>query len=315
MDTCEPHTLIWISPVVPQTQLEGLYHWINLHLTDSGLLPLTSFSKIRTRLVSEPKEALRLELDIRTPGDPDAVLRFKELVWMELFAGSFPLERPYALSLREETVGRSPFKLACFDMDSTLINEEVIDEIARTRGLYEEVATITERAMQGGLDFSQSLRERVALFRGMPKAAAEGIIPLLSVSPGGEKLLDYFRFKGIHTAVVSGGFEFILKHFQKKLFLDQVYGNVLETDDDECFTGKVEDPVVDATYKQKLVHRMKENYGASRSETIVIGDGANDLQMMKEAGISVSFCGKPKLTAAVNTWILDRNLLWIKVLL
>lgn len=315
MDTREPHTLIWISPVIPQTQLEGLYHWINLHLTDSGLLPLTSFSKIRTRILSEPKEALRLEIDIRSPGDPDAVLRFKELVWMELFAGTFPLERPYALSLREESVGRNPFKLICFDMDSTLIDEEVIDEIARTRGLYEEVAAITERAMQGGPEFSQSLKERVALFRGIPKAAAEGIIPSLNVSPGGEKLLDYFRFKGVSTAVVSGGFEFILKHFQKKLFLDQVYGNALETDDEDCFTGKVEDPIVDAVYKQKLVQRMRENYGASRSETIVVGDGANDIQMMKEAGISVSFCGKPKLTAAVNTWILDRNLFWIKGLL
>jgi phosphoserine phosphatase SerB len=301
--------------VVPQTQLEGLYHWLNLHLTDAGLLPLTSFSKIRTRILSEPREALRLELDIRTAGDPDAVLRFKELVWMELFAGSFPLERPYALSLREESIGLAPKKLACFDMDSTLINEEVIDEIARTQGLYDQVSAITERAMEGGLDFSQSLKERVALFRGMSKAAAEGIIPGLTVSPGGEKLLDHLRFKGVTTAVVSGGFEFILKHFQKSLFLDQVYGNVLETDDEERFTGKVEDPIVDATYKQKLVHRMRENYRASRAETIVVGDGANDIKMMEEAGISVSFCGKPKLTASVNTWILDRNLLWIKALL
>jgi phosphoserine phosphatase len=106
-----------------------------------------------------------------------------------------------------------------------------------------------------------------------------------------------------------------LKHFQKRLFLDQVYGNVLETDDEDCFTGKVEDPIVDAAYKQKLVQRMRENYRAERSETIVVGDGANDLLMMTEAGISVSFCGKPKLTAAVNTWILDRNLFWIKGLL
>jgi phosphoserine phosphatase SerB len=311
----EPFTLIWISPVVPQKNLEGLYHWLNLHLTDAGLLPLTSFSKIRTRFVAEPKDALRLELDVRSPAGRDSVLRFREHVWMELLGGTYTLDLPYAISLREDSVGAATKKLICFDMDSTLINEEVIDEIARTQGLYEQVAAITEKAMQGGLDFSASLRERVALFRGMPKSAAESIIPSLQVSPGGEKLLGDLRFKGLNTAVVSGGFEFILKHFERSLFLDQVYGNVLETDDDDRFTGVVHEPIVDAAYKQKLVRQLKTNFKATREETIVVGDGANDILMMKEAGISVSFCGKPKLTAAVNTWVLDRNLLWLKELL
>ena len=117
------------------------------------------------------------------------------------------------------------------------------------------------------------------------------------------------------TAVLSGGFEFILKHFQKQLFLDQVYGNVLATDEDECFTGEVEEPVVDAEYKQKLVERLKVNYRMKASETVVIGDGANDLLMMREAGTSISFCGKAKLSAQVNSLILDRNLLWIKALI
>ena len=301
--------------MIPQKELEGLFHWLNLHLTEAGLRPLSSFSAIRTQFLSEPSESLRFDIDVIPASDESALPRFKEHLWMELFAGSLPVSPPLALSLRPVRVTSATKKLFCFDMDSTLINEEVIDEIARTQGLYEEVAAITDRAMQGGLDFSASLRERVALFRGMPKGTAESIIPSLNVSPGGEKFLDHLRFKGAFTAVVSGGFEFILKHFQKQLFLDQVYGNVLETDDEDRFTGRVEDPIVDAAYKQKLVRQMKINYGATREETVVVGDGANDLLMMQEAGLSVSFCGKPKLTAAVNTWILDRNLLWLKGLL
>jgi phosphoserine phosphatase len=200
-------------------------------------------------------------------------------------------------------------------MDSTLINQEVIDEIARSAGFFEEVSTLTEQAMQGRLDFTQSLKARVALFKGMPKAKAEAILPSLTVSPGGEALLLFLRSLGIRTAVVSGGFEFILRHFQKTLFLDHVYGNVLDMDDEETLTGGVEEPVVDATYKQKLLARMRENYGFSKEETVAIGDGANDILMMNEAGISVSFCGKPRLSAHANTLILDRNLLWLKSLI
>jgi phosphoserine phosphatase SerB len=311
----ENYKLIWISPVISQHELEGLFHWVNLHLTELGLMPLASFSKIKTHFLSEPKEALKLEFELRPLGRPHSIELLKEAVWSEVFAGSHPGPAPFAISLQSLTLALTPKKLICFDMDSTLINEEVIDEIARTSDLYEKVSHITERAMQGELDFKASLRERVRLFQGMPKAQAEAIIPMLSVSPGGEKLLGHFRFQNIKTAVVSGGFEFILKHFQKQLFLDQVFGNVLTTDDDEKFTGAVEDPIVDAEYKQKLVRQMKTNYGATAEETIVVGDGANDILMMQEAGMSVSFCGKPKLSAATNSYILDRNLLWIKALI
>jgi phosphoserine phosphatase SerB len=311
----ESHTLIWITPVISQHELEGLYHWINLHLTELGLMPITSFSKIKTDFLFEPQEALKLQFEIRALSRPNSLELFKEALWSEIFAESQPAPRPFAISLQPDRVLKKPKKLACFDMDSTLINEEVIDEIARTSGFHERVSEITERAMKGELDFKASLRERVSLFQGMPKSQAESIIPSLHVSPGGEALLGHFRFNEIKTAVVSGGFEFILKHFQKQLFLDQVYGNVLETDDHEFFTGKVEDPIVDAEYKKKLVRQLKVNYSFDSEETIVVGDGANDMLMMSEAGLSVSFCGKPRLTAVTNTFILDRNLLWLRALI
>ena len=311
----ESHFLIWISPIIPQHELEGLYHWVNVNLFDSGLLPLSSFSKIKTSMVFEPEEALRLQFQIENPGTPYAVERFKESLWSELFAGSQPGPTPFAVSLQAARLQSTPKKLACFDMDSTLINQEVIDEIAREAGFFEEVSSITEQAMQGKLDFAQSLKARVSLFRGMEKHKASSIIPSLTVSPGGEKLLAHFRSLGLKTAVVSGGFEFILRHFEKSLFLDHVFGNSLTTDQDDRLTGEVEEPIVDATYKQTLVRQMKSNYGFTTDETITVGDGANDIPMMGEAGLQVSFCGKPRLSAHANTLILQRNLFWLKSLI
>jgi phosphoserine phosphatase SerB len=307
----ETYELIWISPILSQAETEGVFHWVNMHLTDARLKPLISFSKIKVEFLTEPKEALKLSFQVTSVGVEHSIELFKEAIWSEVLAKLHPAQTPYLVSLQPITTLHAHKKLVCFDMDSTLINEEVIDEIARTAGVYEKVSEITEAAMQGKLDFKTSLRERVKLFKGMPKAQAESIIQNLSVSPGAEKLLTNFRFRGTRTAVVSGGFEFILKHFQKQLFLDHVYGNHLITDDDENFTGMVDDPIVDAGYKRKLVSQMKENYHASAAETVVVGDGANDIPMMGVAGVSVSFCGKPKLAAHVNTLIFDRNLMWL----
>jgi phosphoserine phosphatase len=196
-------------------------------------------------------------------------------------------------------------------MDSTLINEEVIDEIARNAGFYDKVAEITEAAMQGKLDFKASLKERVKLLKGMKKDEVESILSRLSFSPGAENLLADFRKRGLKTAVVSGGFAIILDHFKTKLFLDHAHGNMLALDPENKLTGDVLDPVVDAEHKRHLVSEMKKTYGASTLETITVGDGANDIPMMSEAGVSVSFCGKPRLNAHVNTLILHRNLEWM----
>ncbi|MBC7397497.1 MAG: phosphoserine phosphatase SerB [Bdellovibrionales bacterium] len=308
----ENYKLIWISPLMPQQLLEGLFQWVNLYLTQLHLKPLVSFSKVKVSIITEPSEALKIEFDVINLGAPHSVDLLREAIWSEVLAQSQPVPNPYALALLPLSVYETRKRLICFDMDSTLINEEVIDEIARTAGLYERVSEITEAAMQGKYDFTASLRERVKLFYGMPKSQAADIINHLSVSAGGSELLFHARSCGMKTAVVSGGFEFILKHFQKQLFLDQVYGNVLTTDDEERFTGEVEDPIVDAEYKQKLVARLKSNYRVNTAETVVVGDGANDILMMTEAGISVSFCGKTKLSAQTNTLVTDRNLMWIK---
>lgn len=238
----------------------------------------------------------------RLPFDHEAkVAAFKQKIWSDL--SSFQ-----AVSFQSEAVHLSQKKLCVFDMDSTVINQEVIDEIARLFGLYEQVSEITEAAMQGKLDFAESLRRRCKLFAGFPEERLKEILPRLSLSRGAKELITHFHQSGIKTAIVSGGFQFVLKHFQEQLGINQVHGHTLEMTPDHRFQGTVIEPIIDANRKRELTAKMKLEYQATTEETIVVGDGANDIEMMKEAGISVSFCGKPKLMEAANTLILERDL-------
>ncbi len=226
---------------------------------------------------------------------------FKEKIWSDL--SSYQV-----VSFQTEATHLAQKKLCVFDMDSTLINQEVIDEIARLFGFYDQVAKITEAAMQGRLEFNQALRERCKLFTGMPESRLQEILPKLSLSRGAKELIPFLHSLGTKTAIVSGGFEFVLKYFQQQLKIDQIHAHQLELDSNQNFLGSVKEPVIDAQQKRILVAGMKQEYGCNFDQTITVGDGANDIEMMKEAGISVSFCGKPKLMAAANTLILDRNL-------
>jgi phosphoserine phosphatase SerB len=305
--------LKWMSPVISQREIEVLFAWLNQHLIEVQANPMSGISQVGVMPVIEINlEAILLQFKMLL--SPAQAEHLRESVWTELFAQITPGEFPLAVSLQSETVSRMRKTLFVFDMDSTVINQEVIDELARTLGRYAEVAAITEKTMQGKLDFQASLRERCQLLKGMTTYQAANIIPNLTVSPGGEQLFQWLRSQQIKTAIVSGGFEFVLKHFQKQLHVDQVYAHRLVSDDDETFTGEIEAPLIDANYKKVLAAQLKTNYRASADETVIVGDGANDIAMMSEAGISVSFCGKPKLAAVTNTLIFDRNLLWLKYL-
>lgn len=229
------------------------------------------------------------------------VIAFKEKIWSDL-------SQYQAVSFQTEATHLAQKKLCVFDMDSTVINQEVIDEIARLFGMYDQVSRITEEAMQGKLDFTQSLRARCKLFTGMPESRLHEILPKLSLSRGAKQLIGHLKSHNLKTAIVSGGFEFVLKHFQAQLGIDQVHGHTLEMDSAGNFLGTVRDPIIDASGKRALVAQMKKEYGATKEQTITVGDGANDIEMMGEAGISVAFCAKPKLVAAANTWIGERDL-------
>ena len=185
------------------------------------------------------------------------------------------------------------FKLVAMDMDSTLITIECIDEIADMQGLKPQVAEITEAAMRGELDFADSLKRRVALLEGLDASALERVYDeRLQISMGGETMLAAVKAAGLKTLLVSGGFTFFTERLQQRLGLDFIHANQLEIVDGKL-TGRVVGGVVDAEEKQRTVERICAQLGVRADQAIVMGDGANDLKMMKVAGLSVAFRAKP----------------------
>lgn len=192
------------------------------------------------------------------------------------------------------------FKLLAMDMDSTLITIECIDEIADMQGLKPQVAEITEAAMRGEIQFRESLVRRVALLKGLDASALARVYnERLALSPGAEKMLAAVKAAGIKTLLVSGGFTYFTDRMKERLRLDMSHANQLEIEDGKL-TGKVLGDIVDATEKRKTVERACVQLGCLPSETIVMGDGANDLEMMDIAGLSVAFRAKPVVRAQAD---------------
>jgi phosphoserine phosphatase len=192
------------------------------------------------------------------------------------------------------------FKLVAMDMDSTLITIECIDEIADMQGLKPQVSAITEAAMRGELDFSESLKRRVALLEGLPVEALGRVYEeRLRISPGGEAMLQAVQAANIKTLLVSGGFTFFTERLQARLGLDYVHANLLEEQDGKL-TGRVVGGIVDAEEKMRTVQRVCAELGIAPSQAIVMGDGANDLRMMGIAGLSVAFRAKPVVRAQAD---------------
>jgi phosphoserine phosphatase len=185
------------------------------------------------------------------------------------------------------------FRLVAMDMDSTLITIECIDEIADMQGLKAQVSEITEAAMRGELDFAASLTRRVALLEGLDAGALERVYEeRLRLSPGAEAMLAGVQAAGLKTLLVSGGFTFFTERLQQRLNLDYAHANVLEVREGKL-TGKVVGGIVDALEKKRTVERVCAELGIAPQQAIVMGDGANDLQMMSIAGLSVAFRAKP----------------------
>jgi len=199
------------------------------------------------------------------------------------------------------------------DMDSTIIGQECIDELADYAGLKAEVAEITERAMQGELDFHGALRERVALLRGLrEQAIAECLADRVTPNPGAATLVQTMRARGASCLLISGGFTAFAQPVAEKVGFDRVRANVLGTGEG-VLTGNVGDPIVDSVVKRDGLIALREELGLQHSEVLAIGDGANDRLMIEEAGLGVAYRAKPVLAAAADA-CLDHNrldaLLW-----
>ncbi len=215
------------------------------------------------------------------------------------------------VAVQEEKLTRRSKRLVVMDMDSTLIQMECIDELARMHGVMEEVAAITTRAMAGELDFEQSLRARVGMLKGLAWDRVTSLADRLPVTEGAPEMLAVLRRLGYRTAVISGGFTFAADRLKRELGLDFAFANELEVRDG-VLTGRVLDPVVTAARKADLLERIARQEGIAIEQTIAIGDGANDLPMLERAGLGIAFHAKPKLKAAADTSVsrggLDRML-------
>ncbi|EGT3609346.1 phosphoserine phosphatase [Morganella morganii] len=204
---------------------------------------------------------------------------------------------------------RSP-GLLMMDMDSTAIQIECIDEIARLAGVGDEVAEVTERAMQGELDFSESLKARVGLLAGADAAILQQVLDTLPLMPGLTSLVRKLQAMDWHVAIASGGFTFYANHLKDSLRLIAVYANQLEIKDGKL-TGKVKGPVVDAKCKAQALVKLAEFLNIPLEQTVAIGDGANDLKMLKKAGLGIAFHAKPKVYARAKVAIRHADLMGV----
>ena len=203
-------------------------------------------------------------------------------------------------SFMQEDKKLSDFKLLVMDMDSTLITIECIDEIADMHGLKNEVAAITESAMRGELDFRESLTQRVALLKGLEATALQQVFDeRLLLSLGAKELLTGAQAAGLRTVLVSGGFTFFTDRLRQQLTFDLARANELEIKDDKL-TGRVIGPIIDASEKRHTVEMQAQALGVPTTAAIVMGDGANDLEMMSVAGLSVAFRAKPIVRAQAD---------------
>ncbi|GAA6153762.1 phosphoserine phosphatase SerB [Pseudoteredinibacter isoporae] len=182
--------------------------------------------------------------------------------------------------------------LACFDMDSTLIQVEVIDELAKAAGVGEQVAAVTEAAMRGELDFRESFIQRMSTLKGLDEAVLADIAAHIPLSPGMPELIQGLKALGFKTAIFSGGFDYFAGQLQQRFGFDQVFANRLDIVDGKV-TGQAKGDIVDAERKAQLLERLANEYGLPLSSTIAVGDGANDLLMLAKAGMGVAYRAKP----------------------
>jgi phosphoserine phosphatase len=211
------------------------------------------------------------------------------------------------IAVQKEGLYRRAKRLIVMDMDSTLIQIEVIDELARLAGVGAEVEAITERAMNGELDFSGALRARVALLKGLPAAALEEVYRTIPFTPGAKTLVRVLKRLGFRTAVISGGFSFFTDRLKAELGLDYAFANDLAIDNGRV-TGAVHGTIVDGVRKAELLEEIAAREGITLDQVIAIGDGANDLPMLGKAGLGIAFNAKARVREQADTHINQQSL-------
>lgn len=212
-------------------------------------------------------------------------------------------------SFQKDDMYRRMRRLICFDMDSTLIQTECIDELAKRAGVGEEVSAITASAMRGEIDFKESFTRRVALLKGLDVSVMKDIAEHLPITEGADRLMSVLKRCGYKIAILSGGFTYFGEYLQHRYGIDYVYANELEIDDNGKLTGHYVGEIVDGHRKAELLKLIAQVEKVNLAQTIAVGDGANDLPMISEAGLGIAFHAKPRVVAnakqSINTLGLD----------
>ena len=196
------------------------------------------------------------------------------------------------IAFQRESIFRRNRRLFAFDMDSTLIEGEVIDELARLAGVADEVVKVTEAAMRGEIEFQESFRRRVALLRGLKEVKVRELLDTIPLVEGAEQLIGTLKMLGYKTAILSGGFNFFAHHLQRRLGIDYVFANDLDIVDG-VVSGEVRTPIVDGARKAELLRQIAGQENISLDQVVAVGDGANDLPMLGIAGMGIAFRAKP----------------------
>lgn len=253
--------------------------------------------------ILHPLEKTRACIQFSLRGTP----KDKQHLNSELLRMSSELE--IDCSFQRDNMYRRMRRLICFDMDSTLIQEECIDELARKHGVYDQVAAITASAMRGEIDFKESFTKRCKLLKGLDVSVMREIAENMPFTEGIDRLMYVLKKYGYKIAILSGGFTFFGEYIQKKYGIDYVYANELEIDDNGKLTGNYVGEIVDGKRKAELLKLIAQVEKVDLQQTIAVGDGANDLPMLSEAGLGIAFHAKPRVVAnarqSINTIGLD----------
>ena len=266
-------------------------------------LNIDSIKRLTGRVpLDEEKASVRSCIEFSVRGTP------KNRVDMQRSLMKLSSEMGMDFSLQLDNMYRRMRRLICFDMDSTLIQTECIDELAERAGVGEQVKAITERAMRGEIDFKESFTERVALLKGLDESVMKDIAENLPITEGVERLMFVLKHYGYKIAILSGGFTYFGEYLKQRFGIDYVYANELEIKDGKL-TGKYIGEVVDGKRKAELLRLLAQVEKVDIAQTIAVGDGANDLPMLSTAGLGIAFHAKPKVVEnaeqSINTIGLD----------
>ena len=264
-------------------------------ITEQGL-NIDSISRLTGRMPLDEEEqpATKACIEFSVRGTP------RDILAMQGDFMNLSQRLDFDISLQEDTIYRRCRRLICFDMDSTLIRTEVIDELADRAGVGEEVRAITEAAMRGEIDFQESFTRRVALLKGLDVSVMKDIAENLPITEGVDRLMEVLKRSGYKTAILSGGFTYFGNWLKRKYNFDYVYANELEVGPDGKLTGRYVGDIVDGRRKKELLRLLAQVENINIAQTIAVGDGANDLPMLSEAGLGIAFHAKPKVKAEAS---------------